>query len=142
MKLVSLTKKASVARASGGKGAVKKSGRSLQAQVNFFDASKDLAVIVRCKKTGRFSGRAGNDTGVVWYRMIENRYAVQAFYKGTQINGNMVSTGGINGIVNKFNSDADVNKDFIAIKVKEVDSAFSSGTGAANAKPLRGGRGR
>tara|TARA_R110000824_G_scaffold16054_4_gene66984 strand:+ start:218 stop:643 length:426 start_codon:yes stop_codon:yes gene_type:complete len=141
MKLVSLTRKASVGRLSRGKEGVSKVGRSLQARVSFFDASNDLAVVVRCKKSGRFGGRAGNDTSVVLSRLSENRYAMQVYFRKIQINGNMISTGGINGVVNKFNTDADVNADFIAIKKKEVDSAFT-GTGAENASPLRGGRGR
>ena len=141
MKLVSLTRKASVGRLTKSKGSVAKAGRSLQAKVSFFDASKDLAVVIRCKRSGRFGGRAGNDTSIVLSRLSENRYAIQAFFRGVQINGNMISTGGINGIVNKFNNDADVNVDFIAIKKKEVDSVFT-GTGAENATPLRGGRGR
>ena len=60
---------------------------------------------------------------------------------GNQINGNVIDTGGIAGIVADFNNDKDLKDDFKAIFLSEVDAQFSSGTGFSNSTFLRGGRG-
>ena len=97
---------------------------------------------IRCLSTGSYSGNRGNYVSAVLRRLSSNRYAVQLFTRnGSQINGNVIDTGGISGVVTDFNADKDLYHDFRAVFLSEVDAAFSDGTGFANSTPLTGGRG-
>jgi hypothetical protein len=124
----------------GGGSSGKGSGRTVEASYTWTN-SGNAVMTVRCLKSGLYKGRRGNRIFVVFSRLSSNRYAGQVFKQdGTQINGNVIDTGGIEGFVDDFNADNDLNSDFIAIFHSEVDAAFG-GTGFANAEQLNGGRG-
>lgn len=98
-------------------------------------------VLIRALPTGLYSGSKGNSISAVMFRMSANRFAFQMFTRdGSQINGNVVATGGMAAAVTKFNDDADLNSDFEAIALTaDVDHVFSTGTGYSGSTLLTGG---
>lgn len=113
-----------------------------EASLDFFSAGV-ARVRITALSTGAYAGDKGNYISCVFYRLSANRFAVQMFTRdGSQINGNVIDTGGISGTVAKFNADTDVNSDFLAEALTaNVDVAFSAGTGYANSTQLMGGSG-
>ncbi len=107
-----------------------------------FSSGGQARMKIYCLSTGKYFGKRGNFISALLNRISENRYAIQMFFRsGGQINGNVIDTGGISGIVNDFNADKDLKHDFRAVFFSEVDAAFSPGTGFSNSTFLRGGRG-
>jgi len=114
------------------------------AMASVFFSSEGLSrVVIRALPTGQYFGARGNGISAVMYRMSANRFAFQMFKTdGSQINGNVIQGGGMAAAVDKFNADADLNSDFVAIALTaDVDHVFSGGTGYAAATGLSGGAG-
>lgn len=110
-------------------------GNTTEATRAVVGANGKVSLVVSCLKRGQFRGSIGNYISVTLFRMGANRFALQFFYRnGTQIDGNVVATGGLANIVAAFEAKVDLLSKNFTVKVYDATDQVQDSSSGFNGK--------
>jgi len=110
-------------------------GNTTEGRRAVIGANGKVSLVVSCLKRGQFRGSLGNSISVTLFRMGANRFALQFFYRdGTQLDGNVIATGGLANIVASLEAKAAILSKNFTVRVLDTTDQVQDASSGFNGK--------